>query len=69
MLPPGLDFRDAITLRSLPTPGGESGSAEVTTPCGEKIEFLLSAYEYAGYAVTLALTPDTVTYSKPGVAR
>lgn len=65
MLTPGLDFRAAITLRSLPTLGGESGGAEVTTPSGEKVEFLLCAYEYAGYAVTLAVTPDTVTYSKP----
>lgn len=63
MLTPGLDFQKAITIRRLPALGGDLGSAEVTLPFGEKVEFRLYSYEYAGYAVTLAVTPDTVTYA------
>lgn len=63
MLTPGLDFRDAITLRSLPSPAGSLGRAEARRPSGEKVEFLLCAYEYDGHAVTLAITPSTITFT------
>lgn len=75
MLTPGLDFRNAITLLSLPVPVDAEqairmrpdklthGSARVSLPDGVEVLFELYSLLRDNYAITLAITPHTTTYS------
>lgn len=63
-LTPGLDMQTDIHITRLPDPRSESsrGAATVSIPGHGDVEFTLYSYLTDGCMVTLALTPQTVTF-------